>query len=270
MAKLWHDKYLVKPGSDFKIAEADPDETLKIGKEKSKEEMQDLGERLNELQQVLYAENRHKVLIVFQAMDTGGKDGTIRSIFRYVNPQGVKVTNFGKPSEEELEHDYLWRIHEHTPKKREIAVFNRSHYEDVLVVRVHGLVPQSVWSKRYQQITNFERMLAEEGATILKFYLNIDKDEQKKRLQERLDVPEKRWKFNIVDLAERKLWDKYMKAYEDAIAKTSAEFAPWYVVPANRNWVRNYIVSSVIVSALESLKMNYPSPMKGIEKIVID
>jgi PPK2 family polyphosphate:nucleotide phosphotransferase len=219
---------------------------------------------------VLYAEHKHKILIVLQALDTGGKDGTIRAVFAGVNPQGVHVASFKVPTPEELDHDFLWRVHSQVPGKGELVIFNRSHYEDVLVVRVHGLVPEKVWRKRYAQINNFEQMLAEEGTTILKFFLNVSRDEQKERLQERLDDPKKRWKFNPGDLKERALWDDYISAYQDTINETSTEWAPWYVVPANRNWYRNLAVTSIIVQALEDLKLEYPEPTKDLDKIVIE
>jgi PPK2 family polyphosphate:nucleotide phosphotransferase len=213
----------------------------------------------------LYSEHKHRLLIVLQAMDGGGKDGTIRAVFDGVNPQGVRITSFKTPTLVELDHDYLWRIHSQTPGKGEIVVFNRSHYEDVLVVRVHNLVPKDVWKKRYDQINDFEQQLAAEGTTILKFFLNISLEEQKDRFLERLEMPEKRWKFNPGDLEERKLWPEYMKAFEEAIQKTSTKWAPWYVVPSNRNWYRNLIVASVIADTLKSLKMEFPNPQFDIE-----
>ncbi|NLF52597.1 MAG: polyphosphate kinase 2 family protein [Leptolinea sp.] len=256
------DRYRIRPGKKFKLDEFSPDETgdFEGKKQKGIEKFETFRSEIDKLQEVMYSENKHRLLIVFQAMDGGGKDGTIRAVFDGVNPQGVKVASFKTPSAEELSHDYLWRIHAKTPKKGEIVIFNRSHYEDVLVVRVHNLVPKDVWKKRYQQINNFEKQLAEEGTTILKFFLHISLDEQKERFMERLDVPEKNWKFNAGDLEERKLWSEYMKAFEEAIAKTSTEWAPWYVVPANRNWFRNMVVSSVIAETMKSLKMEYPKP----------
>ena len=211
-----------------------------------------------------------KVLIVFQSMDAGGKDGTIRTVFEGGNPQGGKGAAFKVPTPEELAHDFLWRIHKQTPGKGEIVIFNRSHYEDVLVVRVHGYAPEEVWKKRYDHIRHFEQLLADEGTTILKFYLHIDLDEQKQRLQERLDDPTKRWKFNIGDLEERKLWPQYMQAFEDAIEKTSTESAPWYVIPANRNWYRDLVISQIIVDTLENLKMKFPAEQEGLDKVVIE
>jgi PPK2 family polyphosphate:nucleotide phosphotransferase len=256
------DRYRVKPGSRVDLGEWDPNDkgAFPEGKNEGRERLLELNQRLEELQELLYAEHKHKVLIVLQAMDTGGKDGTIRHVFEGVNPQGVRVASFKKPTPEELDHDFLWRVHKQVPAKGEVVIFNRSHYEDVLVVRVHNLVPKEVWSKRYDHINDFERMLVDEGTTILKFFLHIDLEEQKERLQARLDEANKRWKFNPDDLGERKLWPKYMKAYEDAIRKTSTSWAPWYIVPANRKWYRNLVVGTVIVEALEDLNMRHPEP----------
>ena len=255
-------RYRVTPGSRVDLGEWDPnDKSAFPGKKKEgRKRLLELNEQLEELQELLYAEHKHKVLIVLQAMDTGGKDGTIRHVFEGVNPQGVRVAGFKVPTPEELDHDFLWRVHEQTPGRGEIVIFNRSHYEDVLVVRVRNLAPKQVWSKRYDHINSFERTLADEGTTILKFFLHIDLDEQRERLQARLDEPNKRWKFNPADLEERKLWPEYTRAYEDAIARTSTEWAPWYVVPANRKWYRNLVVGTVITETLANLDMRYPEP----------
>ncbi len=265
------DKYRVKPGHKIKLGDYDPDDTSQFsgGKKDAEPRLAELVQRLDELQEVLYAEHKHKILVILQALDTGGKDGTIRALFSGINPQGVHVASFKVPTPEELDHDFLWRVHSQAPGKGELVIFNRSHYEDVLVVRVHRLVPKEVWRKRYAEINNFEQMLAQEGTTILKFYLNVSMDEQKQRLQERLDDPKKRWKFNPADLKERALWDDYTSAYQDAISATSTEWAPWYVIPANRNWYRNLAVASVIVQALEDLKLKYPAPAEDLDKIVI-
>lgn len=228
----------------------------------------DLQKELAELQEVLYAEQKQKVLIILQAMDSGGKDGTIRSLLEKVNPQGVKIANFKVPTPIELAHDYLWRVHPKVPAKGEIVIFNRSQYEDVLVVRVHELVSKEVWKKRYEQINAFEKMLAEEGTTILKFYLHIDLEEQKQRFLERLTDPKKQWKFNPGDLEERKLWDAYQAAYQDVLNKTSTPWAPWYAIPANHNWYRNLCVGSIIVETLKSLKLKYPEPIPDPETYV--
>jgi len=265
-------KYLVEPGEKVKLSNWDPDNTseFKGTKEQALVEIEKLNRRLEELHEVLYAEHQHKILIVLQAMDTGGKDGTIRHVFEGVNPQGARVANFKEPTAEELNHDYLWRVHRQVPAKGELVIFNRSHYEDVLVVRVHGLLPSEVWKPRFGQINAFEQMLAEEGTTILKFYLHIDKDEQKKRLQARLDDPNKRWKFRLGDLHERRLWLDYMQAYEDVLNKTSTKAAPWYIIPANHKWYRDLVISSILVDALEGLKMKFPEPEENLDGIVIE
>ena len=225
--------------------------------------------RLDALQTLLYAQRKHKVIIVLQAMDTGGKDGVIRKVFSRINPQGVRIACFKAPTPAELAHDYLWRVHSQTPEKGEIAVFNRSHYEDVLITRVRALIDDATAKRRFRQINDFEAMLTEEGVTVLKFFLHISKDEQKQRLQDRLDNPTKAWKFNIGDLTEREKWDDYQRVYEDAINATSPPHAPWYVVPADRNWVRDLYVSSVLVKTLEDLKMAYPKPADGLDKFKI-
>jgi PPK2 family polyphosphate:nucleotide phosphotransferase len=206
----------------------------------------------------LYAEGKRKLLIVLQAMDAGGKDSTIRKIFRGVNPQGVTVSSFKAPSHEDLAHDYLWRIHRRVPKQGMIGVFNRSHYEDVLVVRVENLVPEDVWRPRYEQINQFEKMLTDSGTTVLKFFLHISKDEQRERFQARIDNPKKHWKFSAEDLNKRKDWDAYMSAYQEMLAKCSTVDAPWHVIPADQKWYRNLAISRVVVDALRKLSPQYP------------
>ncbi len=265
-------QYKVKPKTQVTLSKWDANDTseFKGGKREGLVQLEKLNGKLESLQELLFAEHKHKVLIVLQAMDTGGKDGTIRRVFDGVNPAGVRVVGFKAPTSEELDHDFLWRVHKGAPGKGEMVIFNRSHYEDVLVVRVHNLVPQEVWSKRFDQINEFERMLAENGTTILKFYLHIDLDEQKERLQARLDDPTKHWKFRLGDLEERKLWGEYMQAYEDVLSKTSTAYAPWYIVPANRKWVRDLVISSVLVDTLEGLKMKYPESEENLEGIVIE
>ncbi|MBT8215767.1 MAG: polyphosphate kinase 2 family protein, partial [Acidimicrobiia bacterium] len=248
----------VEPGTAVDLSSIDPHETGGLNKQQARAETKQLNRRLEALQELLYAEGKHKLLIVLQAMDAAGKDGTIRHVFDRVNPQGVKVASFKKPTDRELAHDYLWRVHAHTPGTGEITIFNRSHYEDVLIVRVLGLVPEERWSRRYDHIRDFEQLLADEGTTIRKFYLHIDKAEQKERLQARLDNPDKHWKFDVGDLAQRKLWDDYMAAYETAISRTSTEAAPWYVIPANRKWYRNLAISRILVDTLEGLNMSFP------------
>jgi PPK2 family polyphosphate:nucleotide phosphotransferase len=258
--------FQVTPGSRVKLADYETDGKKQIdeSKEEGIEKMKELSDELDQLQEILYAQHQHKLLIVFQAMDTAGKDGTTRSVFEGVNPQGVRVVSYKAPTVIELDHDYLWRVHANVPAKGEIVVFNRSHYEDVLVVRVHQLVPEEVWKRRYRHINEFERMLAEEGVTILKFFLHIDLETQKERLLERINTPEKQWKFNPADIDERKLWPDYMKAYEEALSETSTEWAPWYVVPGDHNWIRNFVVSSAIVKTLKGLNLKYPAPVKDI------
>lgn len=226
-------------------------------------------EALRELQFLMYAEHRRSLLVVLQAMDTGGKDGAIRKTFGALNPQGVRTKAFKRPTENELTHDFLWRVHQHTPRDGHIQVFNRSHYEDVLVARVHDIVPEDRWRARYEHIRNFEKLLHEEGTTIMKIMLHISKDEQKERLEERLADPERHWKFESSDLAERKLWDNYQVAYEETLLETSTDYAPWYVIPADRKWFRNYCLSSLVREHLESLGMEYPEPEAGLEDIVV-
>lgn len=240
------------------------------GRSAAEKALLDLNERLETLQEALWAEHRHKVLVVLQGMDTSGKDGTIRKVFEGVNPLGVRVAAFKAPTEEELDHDFLWRIHRQVPGRGEMVIFNRSHYEDVLAVRVRQIVPEKVWRARYQQINDFERLLAESGTTILKFFLHISKEEQKERLQARLDTPEKRWKFRRGDLEDRALWAEYTAAYEEALARTSTEHAPWYVVPADRKWYRNLVVATVLVEALEGLGISQPEPEEDLEGIVVE
>jgi PPK2 family polyphosphate:nucleotide phosphotransferase len=224
----------------------------------AEQEFFELCEELAEMQRRLYAEGKHKLLIVLQAMDAGGKDSTIRHVFGGVNPQGVRVTSFKKPSEIEMAHDYLWRIHRAVPATGMMAVFNRSHYEDVLVVRVENLVPKNSWGTRFEQINQFERMLTETGTTILKLYLHISKEEQAERFQERLDDPEKNWKFSVDDLEKRKKWDEYMVAYEDALNRCTTDWAPWYVIPADQKWYRNLAIARIVVNALRNLDPQFP------------
>jgi PPK2 family polyphosphate:nucleotide phosphotransferase len=233
------------------------------------EESKKLLPRLERLQEVLYAEHRHKVLVVLQAMDTGGKDGTIKKVFEGVNPQGVRVAHFRTPTAEEAEHDFLWRVHKEAPGSGEMVIFNRSHYEGVLIERVHDLVPRKTWSRRYKEIGHFERLLHEDHAVILKFFLHISKDEQKRRLEERASDPSKQWKFSLSDIQERRFWSKYMKAYEDALQKTSTDSSPWYVIPADKKWFRDLLVSSIIVERLDELGMEYPKASVDLKSVEI-
>ncbi len=265
-------RYLVQPKTTVKLAEWDPSDTgdFQGGKQEGHLQLRTLNKKLEDLQELLYAEHRHKVLVVLQGMDTGGKDGAIRHVFEGVNPQGTRVANFKEPTGEELDHDFLWRVHKQVPARGELVIFNRSHYEDVLIVRVHKLVPADVWKQRYEQINAFEQMLAETGTTILKFFLYIDREEQKKRLQARLDNPEKHWKFRRGDLEERKLWDDYMQAYEDALSRTSTPAAPWFIVPANHKWYRDVVISTILVNALEGLSMKFPEPEENLVGVVVE
>lgn len=229
-----------------------------------------LREKLAEQQRVFYAQGDRKLLLVMQAMDTGGKDGCIRKLFSRVDPQGVRVTPFKAPSSKELAHDYLWRVHGVVPGKGEIAVFNRSHYEDIVAVRVKKLAPEEVWQRRYEHIVNFEQMLVDEGTTIVKIYLHISKDEQRRRLQSRLNRPEKHWKFFPEDLADRKYWDDFTVAYEDIFSRTSTEAAPWYVVPADHKWYRDMVVARIVTETLDEMDLHYPKITWDPSKIVID
>ncbi len=219
---------------------------------------------------MLYADRRYALLIVLQAVDAGGKDGTIRHVMSGVNPQGCVVTAFKEPTPEELSHDFLWRVHKAVPSRGDIGIFNRSHYEDVLIVRVHSLVPKVVWQKRYEQINDFEYMLTENNVTILKFYLHISRDEQRKRLEARLRDPTHNWKLSLSDLEERQHWDDYREAYEAALRKCSTDRAPWYVIPANKKWFRNQVVAELIVQALDRMKLKYPAPTVDISKVKLD
>lgn len=266
------DRYRVKPGSRVRLDKWDANEhaLFKGSKDDCLPHVDKLVDELETLQELLYAESKHKLLVVLQGMDTAGKDGTIRLVFDGVNPSGVKVASFKKPTEEELSRDFLWRVHQKVPRNGEIVIFNRSHYEDVLVVRVHNLVPKAVWSKRYDQIVEFEKLLADSGTTILKFFLHIDRKEQKERLEARLAEPDKHWKFSMQDVAERAHWDDYQKAYEAALSKTSSDHAPWYVIPANRKWYRNFVIASIVVDTLKGLKMRYPDPDPGLGSVVIE
>lgn len=262
-------EYRVKPDSRLSLDTCDPDDTGEYkntdqGKEKAKAVTAQLIIRLGELQQRLYANGNRAVLIVLQGMDTSGKDGTIKHVMSGVNPQGCRVATFKVPSNSELAHDFLWRVHHEVPAKGQIGIFNRSHYEDVLITRVHGLVSDKIVKQRFNQIKEFEELLHESGTTILKFFLHISKDEQKARLEERISNPEKRWKFNEGDLEERKLWKDYMEAFEDMMATTSTDHAPWYIVPANRKWYRNLVVADRVVDALEDMKLKAPPAPSGI------
>jgi PPK2 family polyphosphate:nucleotide phosphotransferase len=261
---------LVKPGSKVDLQDYDPDRTLGFKhKDEAAKHLEKNLERLFELQSVLSADKRYALLIILQAVDAGGKDGTISHVMRGVNPQGCQVTSFKAPTTEELAHDFLWRIHKAVPQRGMIGIFNRSHYEDVLVVRVHGMVPESVWSKRYAQINAFEESLAQNNVKILKFFLHISSKEQKERLEERIADPTKNWKISEDDFRERKHWKEYMRAYEDALSKCSTAAAPWFIIPADRKWVRNFAVSLIVVEALEAMELKYPPPSMDLSKLKV-
>src|SRR5277367_3440609 len=259
---------IVKPGAKVHLKHWDPGDTF--GKKRNDDALQKTLDRLRELQLLLYADKRYALLIILQALDAGGKDGTIGHVMSGVNPQGCQVTSFKAPTSEELAHDFLWRIHKATPSRGNIGIFNRSQYEDVLIVRVHGLVPKPVWHKRYRQINEFEQMLTESGVTILKFFLHISKEEQKKRFEARIHDPSRNWKLSLPDFEERQHWDDYTAAYEEALHRCSTEWAPWYVIPANKKWFRNYLVAELVVQALDRLRLKYPPPSVDMSKVVLD
>jgi PPK2 family polyphosphate:nucleotide phosphotransferase len=257
------DRWKVKPGREVDFAAFDTDSTAGAPGDRGETEaaLPVLQERLADLQDRLWAEGRRSLLVVLQAMDAGGKDGTIKHVFRGVNPQGCRVQSFKEPTHLELAHDFLWRVHGAVPRAGEIGIFNRSHYEDVLITRVHGLISEDVWKERYDLINGFETLLAHGGTTVVKLFLHISKAEQRKRFDSRLHEPRKRWKFQPSDLAERERWDAYQVAYADALSATSTTSAPWYVIPADRKWYRNWAVSTVLVEALERIDPHYPEPI---------
>lgn len=268
--------YIVEPHARLKLARFDADDTgdygrNDAGKAKAVADTAPILDRLRRLQERLYAHADRALLIILQAMDTGGKDGAIKHVMAGVNPQGCRVTSFKAPSARELSHDFLWRVHHEVPPKGHIGIFNRSHYEDVLITRVHGMVSDETAEERFKHIMHFERLLSENGTAILKFFLYISKDEQRKRLEARVRNPEKRWKFNPGDLVERAHWEKYMAAYEAAISATSTKWAPWYVVPANRKWYRNVVIAQTIVQTLEDMNLTHPPAPAGVdfEKLTI-
>ena len=261
----------LKPGDKVRLSEIDPDDTAGLDKGKDvAARFEKATERLADLQERLYAENKRGVLVVLQAMDAGGKDGTIRKVMGPLNSASCYVVSFKKPSTTELAHDYLWRVHQQTPKKGEIGIFNRSHYEDVLVVKVHGLVDEATVEKRYGHINDFERMLTDCGTRVIKFMLHITHDEQKKRMQQRIDDPTKHWKLSPVDFEERKRWGEYMAAFEAALTATTTPWAPWYVVPANKKWFRDLFVAETLVRALEEMNPRYPAPAVDVSKLVLE
>jgi PPK2 family polyphosphate:nucleotide phosphotransferase len=261
--KLLARELIVKPGKKFRLSKVDPADTHGVQKPEAEARLPKHLAELAELQTVLYAESRRSVLIVLQGIDASGKDGTIRHVMTGLNPQGVEVTSFKVPEGEEKRHDYLWRIHNAVPEWGKIGIFNRSHYEEVLVVRVHDLVSKSVWSRRYDEINDFERMLSHAGVHILKFFLWISKEEQAKRFDARLEDPQKNWKFDPGDLKERAHWNEYIAAFNDALTNCSTDYAPWYVIPANHKWFRNLAVAQIVRDELRAMKLKYPKAPKG-------
>ena len=259
----------VKPGQKIDLAGFDCSTTLGRKKANAEPALAANLARLTDLQERVYAESKHAVLIVLQGIDAAGKDGTISVIVGAFNPQGTPVTSFKVPSAVEAAHDFLWRVHAAVPGKGEIGIFNRSHYESVLIVRVHELEPEEQWRRHYREIRDWERMLSDEGVTILKFFLAIDKDEQRRRFQERVDDPTKRWKFRLADIQERKFWDDYRAAFEEMLTETSTDYAPWYLIPANHNWLRNLAVSEIIADAIDELRPQYPAAAPGIEGLKV-
>jgi PPK2 family polyphosphate:nucleotide phosphotransferase len=258
-------RLIVRPGERVRLKKRDPEENF--GLEKNSNRLEKRLARLREYQHLLYADRRHSLLIVLQALDAGGKDGTIRHVMSGVNPQGCRVSSFKAPTTEELDHDFLWRIHKEVPGRGMIGIFNRSHYEDVLVVRVHDLVPKSIWKERYDHINRFEEMLAESGVTILKFFLHITKDEQLRRFQERLSDPTKNWKLSLPDFKEREHWDEYMEAYEEALSRCSTTYAPWYVIPANNKWFRDYAICEIVSDTLRRMRLRFPPTTIDVTQI---
>ena len=261
-------KCRVEPGASIKLDKIDADFKPKgLDRDEAEERFRDLTGELRDLQLLMYAEDRRSLLVVLQGRDAAGKDGTIRHVFGPMNPQGTRVTSFKVPSKEELAHDFLWRCHRAAPKRGTVGIFNRSHYEDVLVVRVHDLVPKKVWSRNFDHINAFERLLADKGTVILKFYLHIDRDEQLERFRKRMDNPKKNWKISDADYTERPYWDAYTEAFEDALSKCSTDVAPWFIVPANRKWARNLIIAEIVAEAMKGLDMRFPEPEVDMEEI---
>jgi PPK2 family polyphosphate:nucleotide phosphotransferase len=259
-------RYRVEPGEPFRLADHDPADTAGLDDAVVREEQAALSRRITELQERLYAEEERALLIVLQGIDAAGKDGTIKHVLRGTNPSGVRVHSFKQPTNDERAHDFLWRYHQATPANGMIGVFNRSHYEDVLVVRVKDLAPEPLWRSRYDSINDFERMLVREGTTILKFFLHLSKDEQLEKFRERLEREEKYWKWSDNDMKEREHWDAYQRAYEEAIDATSTPWAPWYVIPADHRWVRNYVIARVLAGTLSAMNPRFPEPPAEVRR----
>jgi len=259
----------IAPGQRLDLAATDAGDTSAWpgGKRKSETALRRLRAELDQLQELFYADGRRGLLVVLQGMDTSGKDGAIRHVFEGVNPQGVRVTAFKRPTPEEATHDFLWRIHRNVPAKGEIVIFNRSQYEDVLIARVHELVPRKTWVARFDAINSFEQELVAEGISVLEFYLHISREEQRQRLQARMDDATKRWKLNAADFHERRFWDDYLEAYEEMLRKTSTRWAPWYLLPSDHKWFRNLVVSSVLVDELKGMHLRYPEPSVSVESL---
>ena len=262
------EKLLLRPDTRITLADRDPGETLGLDKEAAAEKTEKNIARLDELQYLMYAEHRRALLVVLQGMDGAGKDGTIRHVMRGLNPQGCRVTSFKAPSAEEANHDFLWRVHRAVPPSGEVAIFNRSHYEDVLAARVRKLVPKTVWTRRYDHINRFEQLLTDSDIVIAKFFLHISKDEQRRRFEERLRDPTKQWKLSPSDLEDRTHWDDYVTAYQDALTRCSTSEAPWFIVPADKKWFRNFAVSRILVETLEALDMRFPKPTVDVSRII--
>jgi len=263
------DELRVDPGAQARIAERDTGARLGLDKDEGEKRLETLVRRIDALQYRLYAEDRRSLLLVLQGLDASGKDGVVRRVFEGVNPTGVTVTSFKAPVGNELQHDYLWRIHTALPRRGTIGVFNRSHYEDIVAVRMFGLAPAEVWGRRYEHLRAFERMLVDEGTTVVKVFLNVSREEQRVRLQERVDDPEKRWKFRHDDLEVRARFDDWIAAWDEAVTETSTEHAPWYVVPADRNWVKALAVAELVARTLERLDPQLPAPEEGIDGLVV-
>ena len=256
-------------GKKLKLSGISTNDTGKLERDKAERETAEIGAKLTKWQEKLYAEGQQSLLVVLQARDAGGKDGTVKHVFEPVNPQGVVITSFKVPSEEDLKHDFLWRIHPHTPAAGMMAVFNRSYYEDVLVTRVHGLIDDQEAERRFEHIRNFEALLADRGTRVLKLYLHISPEEQRSRLQDRLDDPEKHWKFNPADLKERGKWDEYTRAYEAALGATSTDDAPWYVIPADHKWYRNRVISQLLLDTLSDMNPQFPEPAVDLTNVAV-
>ena len=261
-------KFLVEPGARIQLDKIDADFKPKgLDRDEAEERIRELTVELRDLQHLMYAEDQRSLLIVLQGRDAAGKDGTIRHVFGPMNPQGTRVTSFKVPSKEEQAHDFLWRCHKAAPKRGMVGIFNRSHYEDVLVVRVHDLVPKKIWSKRFDHINAFERLLDDKGTIVLKFYLHIDRDEQLERFKKRMNNPKKNWKISDADYTERPYWDAYTESFEDALSKCSTDIAPWFVVPANRKWARNLVIAEIVADTMKGLNMRFPEPEVDMEEI---